>query len=100
MTSRCLYLHDAVDLLHQLWLKLRWIILRTNVRHIQQEASTRARFPDVSVEYRIADFTHPLDLAPLDSVVMANSLHFHRDKLPIIQRIRFGDRWGSLRIGQ
>jgi ubiquinone/menaquinone biosynthesis C-methylase UbiE len=60
----------------------------------QQEASIRARFPDVSVEYRIADFTRPLDLAPLDGVVMANSLHFHRDKLPIIQRIR-----GYLRPG-
>lgn len=60
----------------------------------QQEASLRARFPDVSVEYRIADFTRPLDLAPLDGVVMANSLHFHRDKLPILQRIR-----GYLRPG-
>jgi len=54
----------------------------------QQEASMRTRFPDVSVEYRIADFTRPLDLAPLDGLVMANALHFHRNKLPIVQKIR------------
>jgi len=60
----------------------------------QQEASMRSRLPYVSVEYRIADFTRSLDLPPLDGVVMAKSLHFHQDKLPIIQRIR-----GYLRPG-
>jgi ubiquinone/menaquinone biosynthesis C-methylase UbiE len=36
----------------------------------------RARFPDVSLHFITADFTRPLDLPPLDGVVMANSLHF------------------------
>jgi SAM-dependent methyltransferase len=53
----------------------------------QQETSMLARFPTVPVEYRTADFTLPLDLPPLDGIVMANALHFHRDQLPIVQRI-------------
>ena len=31
-----------------------------------------------------ADFTKPIDLASLDGVVMANSLHFVRDKGPVL----------------
>lgn len=54
----------------------------------QQATSLLARFPAVPVEYRTADFTRPLDLPPLDGIVMANALHFQRDQLPIVQRIR------------
>ena len=31
-----------------------------------------------------ADFTKPVDLASLDGIVMANSLHFVRDKAPLL----------------
>jgi len=46
-----------------------------------------ARFPAVSVRYQVADFTQPLDLPPLDGLLMANSLHFLRDKAPTLRRL-------------
>src|SRR6266849_10688526 len=40
------------------------------------------------VEARVADFTKPLDLHDLDGVVMANSLHFVRNKAPVLESVR------------
>lgn len=54
----------------------------------EQEQAMRARFPATSVDYRVADFTKPLDLPPLDGVVMANSLHFQRDKPSVLRLVR------------
>lgn len=50
------------------------------------------RMPDVTV--LAADFRTPLPLAGLDGVLMANALHFVRDKLPVLDLVR-----GYLRPG-
>lgn len=46
------------------------------------------RFPGQRVHYLKADFTRPLSLPPLDGAVMANALHFHRDKPSLLRRLR------------
>lgn len=56
---------------------------------LKRNASEIARrFPEAHVDYRVADFSAALDLPALDGIVMANSLHFQRDQLPIIERVR------------
>ena len=53
-----------------------------------QLRALRERFPDVAVVEHVADFTKPIELPPLDGVVMANSLHFERDKLAVLGLVR------------
>jgi ubiquinone/menaquinone biosynthesis C-methylase UbiE len=54
----------------------------------------RDRFPDVPVTPLVSDFAAPLELPELDGIVMANSLHFQRDKFAILRLVR-----GYLRPG-
>jgi len=53
-----------------------------------QEKTMRTQFPSTPVHYLNADFTHHLDLPPLDGIVMANSLHFLRQKDAMLQLVR------------
>jgi SAM-dependent methyltransferase len=54
----------------------------------RQRHAMEARFPGAGVDYRQADFTRPLDLAAMDGIVMANSLHFVRRKEPVLAAVR------------
>lgn len=48
----------------------------------------RDRFPAVTLSSIVADFTVPIELPPLDGIVMANSLHFTADKAPMLELVR------------
>lgn len=48
----------------------------------------RARFPDVILHTLAADFTQPVNLPPLDGLVIANALHFLRRKEGTVQLLR------------
>jgi ubiquinone/menaquinone biosynthesis C-methylase UbiE len=67
----------------------------TNGRALrEQERAMRARFPATTVDYLAADYTRQLPLPPLDGVVMANALHFQRQKDAVVRSIH-----GYLRPG-
>ena len=46
------------------------------------------RFPATRLDVVKADFSRPLALANLDGIVMANSLHFVRDKGPVLAHVK------------
>jgi ubiquinone/menaquinone biosynthesis C-methylase UbiE len=56
--------------------------LRENARRMA------ASFPHVEASFQVGNFARDLNLPPLDGIIMANSLHFHRDKGPILDRVR------------
>ena len=55
--------------------------LRRQAKHMQRHYSSN------KTQYISADFTQPLHLPKLDGIIMANSLHFISDKLPVLKRI-------------
>ena len=59
---------------------------RGSLRNLAEEMGRR--FPETGLDVVVADFTRPLGLIGLDGVVMANSLHFVRDKRPVLAAVR------------
>ena len=53
----------------------------------KQARVMRERYPDTRLVEHVADFTRPLELPPLDGIVMANSLHFVKEKAPVVERL-------------
>lgn len=50
-------------------------------------ADVERRYAQITLHTLVADFTHPLDLPALDGLLMANSLHFVRDKELLLRRL-------------
>jgi ubiquinone/menaquinone biosynthesis C-methylase UbiE len=53
-----------------------------------RELERAVRPGGATVSARVADFTKPIDLGPLDGIVMANSLHFVKDKTDVLALVR------------
>jgi SAM-dependent methyltransferase len=53
----------------------------------RQQDDLARRFPGTTVHPLVADFTEPLTLPPLDGIVMANSLHYQREKDAVLRHV-------------
>lgn len=58
-----------------------------HITAVDKDAAALRALP-AGIETRVADFTRPLDLHELDGIVMANSLHFVRNKPPVLAAVR------------
>lgn len=53
----------------------------------RQQNDLARRFPGTTLHTMVADFTQPLAPPPLDGIVMANSLHYQREKDVVLRKI-------------
>ena len=57
-----------------------------DLQHLQHQMVNS--FPDIQLQLLLADFTKGLNLPSLDGIVMANSLHFIKNKAPFLSQMR------------
>ena len=53
-----------------------------------QATAVHSRFEDIRLDQRVADFTRPLGFSGMDGVLMANALHFVKEKAPVLAMVR------------
>ena len=63
-------------------------IEKDKARLERQRRNFLAQFPESKMRYLNADFMRPLSLPPLEGIVMANVLHFFRDKESVLLHLR------------
>jgi ubiquinone/menaquinone biosynthesis C-methylase UbiE len=61
----------------------------------EQQRAIQQRYLHTRITYRTADFTQPLDLPPLDGLLMANALHFHRAQADLLSRLVYSLKPGG-----
>jgi ubiquinone/menaquinone biosynthesis C-methylase UbiE len=62
---------------------------RDKSRLATQQGLMRAKYRENRVHYLNADFTRPMDLPELDGILMANSLHFVKDKEAVLSDLSY-----------
>ncbi len=61
---------------------------KDNNRLQRQKENFDTMFPDTTIHFLHADFTKALNLPLLDGIVMANSLHYVKDQVVFLQKIK------------
>ena len=54
----------------------------------RQDKQVQNQFPEISIHYLQADFTKPVNIPSLDGLVVANALHFLREKEKTIKLLK------------
>lgn len=61
----------------------------TDAKRLQEQQQVFARqFPGTQIHFLEKDFTNPLELPPLDGILMANSLHYVREHELFLSKLK------------